>query len=298
MNPVSLTFGVDVPASPAGPALAYYADFVDRVAAAGFTHMWAGDHLLWRRPRLELFALLASLATLPASRDLTLGTGIALAPLRNATWLAKSAATLDVLTGGRFILGVGVGGENEAEFEAAGVKVGRRGKSADEAIDACRLAWSGGVDGFSPTPVHGTIPIWVGGRTDAAAQRAAERGDGWLALFLTEEKFAERARQILAARDTAGRTGAFTSAITVWVAVDAEAAKARANAQATINAEYGMEPSRFDRYLVTGTEADVADRLSRYAEAGADHIAIHFAHPDPAAQVSRFAEVIGHMTRT
>lgn len=127
------------------------------------------------------------------SSRLKLHTSIVVAAYRNPFILAKSAATVQALSGGRLILGMGAGYQKE-EFDALGVDFHRRGKLFDEALEVIRLAWAGGVvtyrgmgfeaSGNEPRPVPDPSPtIWVGGGSDAAVERAARWGDGWSPFF-------------------------------------------------------------------------------------------------------------------
>lgn len=220
-----------------------------------------------------------------------IGTAIALAPLRNSAWMAKSAASIHLLTGGRFVLGVGVGGENADEFAAAGARVTNRGAATDDAIDALRGAWGGRLPGFSPVP-ESPIPIWVGGRTDASLRRAAERGDGWLPIFVTPDRYREMWTRLEAMRTAAGRSGPFARAITIWAAVDPDSDRAWDAALDTTEREYAIDRARFRRYIVAGTPAEVAERLQAYIGAGAEHIEIHPAHPAPAGQLELLGEAL------
>ncbi len=124
------------------------------------------------------------------TESLKLATGIVILPQRNPALLAKECATLDQLSGGRLVLGIGVGWLAE-EFAALGVSFAERGARTDEYIEALRELWSAGVADYSgrfvnyrelhsnPKPVSGTIPIVVGGHTLAAARRAGRYGDGF-----------------------------------------------------------------------------------------------------------------------
>lgn len=219
------------------------------------------------------------------------GTAIALAPLRSPVWMAKTAASIHLLSGGRFVLGVGVGGENADEFAAAGTRVTHRGAATDEAIDAVRGAWSGRLPGFSPLP-QPPIPIWVGGRTDASLKRAAERGDGWLPIFLTPDRYREMWSRLEAMRAAAGRSGPFTRALTVWAAVGSDSGRAWDAALETTEREYAIERARFRRFLVAGNPPEVAQLLQSYIDAGADHIEIHPAHPVPLSQLEPLGEAL------
>src|SRR5262245_34603688 len=104
-----------------------------KVEGLGYDSIWTGDHVQFYNPTLESLTMLAHLAAV--TRRVRLGTAVYLLALRHPTIAAKTAATLDVLSGGRFVFGVGVGGEYPKEFEASGVPHGERGRRVDEAID-------------------------------------------------------------------------------------------------------------------------------------------------------------------
>ena len=140
---------------------------------------------------LDPFAALAFVAS--ASSTLMLQTNIVVLPYRNPFVTAKAAATVQVLSGGRLILGTAPGYQ-KGEFEALGVDFHERGKLMDEALDTIRLAWGGGVvvkegrhfnaRGNEPRPTPDPAPpIWIGGASDAAIRRAARAGDGWCPFF-------------------------------------------------------------------------------------------------------------------
>ncbi|GBE24790.1 MAG TPA: LLM class F420-dependent oxidoreductase [Actinobacteria bacterium] len=175
---------------------------------AGFDSVWTVEHIIWPEEYNSTYpyhpsgkmqgntttAIPDSLTWLTwvgaNTTTLKLATGILLVPERNPLVLAKAAATLDHLSGGRFELGIGVGWLKE-EFEALGVPFERRGARTDEYIAAMRVLWAednvsfaGEFTNFSnvtsrPHPVNGAVPIVVGGHTDAAARRAGRLGDGF-----------------------------------------------------------------------------------------------------------------------
>jgi probable F420-dependent oxidoreductase len=180
---------------------------------------------------LDPFTTLAFVAA--SSTTLKMFTNILVLPYRNPFLTAKSAATLQVLSGGRFILGVG-GGYQKAEFDALGVDFSRRGALFDEALDVIRLAWSGDVvvrkgmnfnaPGNLPRPVPDPQPpIWIGGSSDKAVERAARAGDGWCPYFVragqskinqdtaiyTTQQLAEKIVKLQELRAGQGRSGAF-----------------------------------------------------------------------------------------
>ena len=156
-----------------------------------------------------------------ATSAIRLATGILVLPQRNPVVLAKETATLDQLSGGRLLLGIGVGWLKE-EFDAIGVPFGERGARTDEAVSALRALWTqdaathhGRFSDFTdcvlrPHPVQPSIPIHVGGHTDAAARRAGRLGDGFFPALGDHD---ELARLFEVVRQTARDHGRDPSAI-------------------------------------------------------------------------------------
>lgn len=293
ITPHGLTFGLGVPAVPPGELhpLAYYRRLIEVAADSGFERLWVGDHALWHRPRYEAFTLLAALAGLGASHGLGLGTSVALAPLRHPLWLAKSAATLAALTQGRFILGLGVGGEYPDEFALLGVDRARRGRLTDEAVAFCRKAWAGQLrQDFSPAPEAGDIPIWIGGRSEAAIRRAGRLGDGYLGLWLDPQRYALALDRVTVERAAAGRAGMATAALVLWSTItNGDQLTTTADLAGHLGAEYSLDPSKFTPYLAAGSAGYVADLISQYEAAGASHIQLQF----PSATTLKMVERAG-----
>jgi len=177
--------------------------------AAGFDSLWGGEHVVLPDPRVPPSPLepgdritdpIVTLAFLAAhTTRIRLGTGIIILPQRNPLVLAKQLATLDVLSGGRLIFGVGVG-YLEPEFRALGVRFETRGAVTDEYLAAIRTIWTerrpahrGRFVAFEgvqahPQPVQRPLPpIVIGGHTDAAFRRAVEQGHGWYGFALDED---------------------------------------------------------------------------------------------------------------
>lgn len=214
-----------------GPAAAGVARAAE---VAGFESMWTVEHVLvpvdyqstypyargGRMPGGESIAIpdpLVWLAYVAASTTtIRLGTGILILPQRNPAIVAKEVATLDRLSGGRVELGIGVGWLEE-EFDALGVPFAGRGARTDAYVAAMRSLWTGEAvdldDGFHrwnravslPTPVHGRVPIVVGGHTEAAARRAGRLGDGFFPGKGTVEELAHLFDVARAAAEEAGR---------------------------------------------------------------------------------------------
>ena len=135
---------------------------------------------------------------------------------RHPLMTAKAFATLDELSGGRAILGVGAG-HVEKEFEVLGIPFAERGRLTDEALDGIVAAWQdefgwpGGGFGQKPLPpTEGGPPIWVGGSSPAALRRAAQKGDGWLPQGTTKPEMPGAIEDIRGKRERYGRTGEFT----------------------------------------------------------------------------------------
>jgi probable F420-dependent oxidoreductase len=184
---------------------------------------------------LDPFSAFAFVAA--ATTRLRLHTNIVVMAYRNPFLTAKSAATLQVLSGGRLILGVGAGYQ-KSEFEALGVDFHKRGKLFDEALEVIRLAWAGGpvvfegmhfeANGNEPRPVPDPAPpIWIGGGSDKAVSRAARWGDGWCPFFAaptmsalnrdtgihTVEQLGGKIAMLHDRRAAAGKSGPFDIAI-------------------------------------------------------------------------------------
>jgi probable F420-dependent oxidoreductase len=201
-------------------------DIIDTVArgaeAVGVATLWAGEHVVMvdeptsRYPYADdgriaipadadwLDPLIALSFAAAATSRIRLATGVMLLPEHNPVHVAKQSASVDVLSGGRLSLGVGVGWSAE-EFAALGVPFAGRGRRMDEYIDVLRTLWRDDVASFhgehvsfdairvNPRPVHNRrIPIVIGGNGDTALRRAARTGDGWYGFYLSLDEAAER----------------------------------------------------------------------------------------------------------
>ena len=205
---------------PADPAA--IRDYAQAAEALGYSHVLAYDHILganpdrpggwsgpytYQTPFIEPFLLFSYLAA--ATTRLGFISGVIILPQRETTLVAKQAATLDVLCGGRLRLGVGTGW-NEVEYVATGYDFHSRGRRQEEQMEVLRLLWTQELvtykgrwhdipdAGLRPMPVQRPIPLWFGGHADAVLRSAARLGDGWMPGFRT----AEAARESL---DTLGR---------------------------------------------------------------------------------------------
>jgi probable F420-dependent oxidoreductase len=251
----------------------------------GFASLWAGDHIAFPAPILDPLQVLTCFAA--STERVRLGTCVYLLPLRHPTAVAKMVASIDVLSAGRMIFGIGVGGEFPAEFQACGVPRIERGARASEAVAALRALWTGeravhrgrffdiGPVRLTPPPVQGAaLPIWVGGRSDAALRRTARLGDGYVGYMLDTEGFAARMARIRELAANAGRGAvAITAALMAFAIVDADRDRALAHAGATLGAMYGQAMDRAAaRYCIAGAPADCRAAAAAFAAAGCEHL--------------------------
>jgi probable F420-dependent oxidoreductase len=194
--------GVVFPQTEIGGDVGAVRAYGERVAELGFAHILAYDHVLgadpavhhgWRGPYdvhtmfhepLVLFGYLAAVA------DVELVTGIVILPQRQTALVAKQAAEVDVLTGGRFRLGIGLGW-NAVEYEALGKSFRDRGRRMEEQVTLLRRLWTEPVvtfegehervtgAGLAPLPVQRPVPLWFGAQSPPAYRRAGRLADGW-----------------------------------------------------------------------------------------------------------------------
>jgi probable F420-dependent oxidoreductase len=184
-------------------------DFAQAAESLGYAHIGADDHVIgpdpdrpggWTEwvtnttPFVEPFVLFAFMAGITSR--LSFSTCVLLLPQRQTVLVAKQAAGLDQLSGGRLRLGLGVGW-NEIEYQSLGQDFRTRGRRLDEQVEVLRALWTsssvtvdGSFDvipnaGICPLPVQRPIPLWFGGNAAVAIRRAARIGDGWMPLFLT-----------------------------------------------------------------------------------------------------------------
>ena len=261
-------------------------DLAQTAEGLGYDSIWAGDHISYRNPILDIVVALSTFAA--ATERITVGAGIVLLPLRHPSIVAKEFASLDHVSGGRVILGVGVGGESEKDFEAVGVDPGERGARTDEAMRALRVlfrghaSFSGRFFSFEdieiePAPAQpGGPPLWVGGRSPAAIRRAAALGDGWIPIWVSVERFREGLAQL-------------PEHVVPAVTLPAHVGEKR-HLYEHLRRRYAGDFSEHvvDRYCVAGTPEECAARVREYVEAGAQHIVFNIAEPEDA---ERLAEV-------
>lgn len=201
-----MQIGVVFPQTEIGNDPAAIRDYAQTAEGLGFSHVLVYDHVLGANPQMpggwtgpytyltpfhEVFVLFGFLAGV--TQKLGLAAGVIILPQRQTALVAKQAASLDVLSGGRLRLGVGLGW-NEVEYTALNENFHNRGIRMEEQVELMRRLWTDPLvnfqgkwhtipdAGLNPLPVQRPIPIWFGGNAEAALRRLARLGDGWIAL--------------------------------------------------------------------------------------------------------------------
>ena len=255
----------------------------------GWHSAFTTDHILTdsaerARDYRHIYEALTSVAWLAGqTTTIRLGTSVLVAPMRNALVMAKELATIDALSDGRLIAGVGIGW-NRTEFESVGEgeRFGHRGAWLEETIALWRHLWAGGegpymgrFDGFtegffSPLPPQGAdLPIWIGATADRALLRAGRIADGYHSTRTGPETMRERVR----------------------VVGEAAALANRPMPTASTRLSVDFIGTREGPSVVTGTPDEMAARLRAYRDAGTDHVALDFCETDPdmaAKAIERF----------
>jgi probable F420-dependent oxidoreductase len=256
-------------------------DMARRIETAGFDSIWVGDHISFYVPIMESMTLLSFVAGV--TERVKLGTGVYLLPLRHPTITAKVSATLDVVSGGRLLLGVGVGGEFPPEFEASGVPVNERGSRANEAIGILRKLWTEdgvahagrhfkfGPVSINPKPVQpGGPPILVGGRKAPAFRRAGRLADGYISHMCSPEMYRQNLDAIRKHAEQAGRGEIdFRTAAFIFTILDDNYDAALDRAANLLQMIYNR-PFRdaAKRYCLLGRPEDCLEQMQAFVDAG------------------------------
>jgi probable F420-dependent oxidoreductase len=276
-----MRIGVVFPQTEIGASPAAVKDYAQAAEALGYTHVLAYDHVLgadarrhagWNGPYShrdmfhEPFTLFAYLAAL--TQRLEMVSGVIILGQRQTALVAKQAAEVDVLTGGRLRLGVGIGW-NAVEYEALGANFHNRGRRSEEQIAVLRALWTQEtvhfkgrwhqIDhaGLNPMPIQRPIPIWLGGRAEAVVERVGRLTDGWFPQFAPDQAGEETLNRMRRYAREAGRDPA-----TIGI-------------EARIN-------------FAGGTPETWAEEAERWQKLGATHLSVNTMKaglPSPAAHI-------------
>ena len=239
-------------------------DLAVRAEALGFDSVWASDHTVIPSSRVgrfsrvfhDPFVLLSAAAVRTTS--IKVGLSVLIAPYRNPLIAAKSVATLDEVSKGRALLGVGAGWMKR-EFDILGAEFERRGAYTDEAIDVFRELWGSDTPEFSgeftefsdiafyPKPVSGgKLPIYVGGNGEKSAARAAQKGDGWQPTGISPAGYAEKSAFI---KNAVKGRGDFVFSVRNRVS-------------------FGSESAKGSMYTFSGDADNVCREVEKFSESG------------------------------
>jgi alkanesulfonate monooxygenase SsuD/methylene tetrahydromethanopterin reductase-like flavin-dependent oxidoreductase (luciferase family) len=254
-----------------------------RLADAGpFTTLGLLDRLVYDNPE----PLVALAVVAGATTRIRVQTEVLIAPVYNTAVLAKQTATLDRLSGGRFTLGIGVGGRAD-DFLAAGVDLHRRGRRLDEQMAVLRRTWSGD-EGIGPAPAtRGGPEVLFGGFAPRAIERVARWGDGFIGAGLPPAHMDRKFRDVERAWERDGRPR-LVAQVNVAVGTDAVVDEARSSI-GRYYAFTGRAEHMVDGMLTTAGR--VRDAVTAYQDIGADEVILYCWSPDP-GQIARLADVL------
>jgi alkanesulfonate monooxygenase SsuD/methylene tetrahydromethanopterin reductase-like flavin-dependent oxidoreductase (luciferase family) len=287
-----MDIGIGLPNAVPGVDRDSLLEFARRADQRGFSTLGTIDRIVY--PNYEPLLALAAAATV--TEQIKLGTTVLLMPLRpNATLLAKEALTLDDMSGGRLVLGAGLGARDD-DYEASGLPTKRRGATFDAQLAQMRRVFDGEVRGHAgpvgPPPVRPDGPeVWIGGVADVTPERVVRYGTGWISGAVPPEQFGEFVPKVDEAWERAGRKGKPHKASLAYFALGP-------------NAHGDIEHSTKHYYAWLGDVADYiaaavatsAEMVQQYLQAfesqGCDELIFIPASKDP-AQVDLLAEAAG-----
>lgn len=285
-----MKIGIGLPTTIRGVKRSEVLDWARRADAAGFSCLGTIDRLVYAN--YEPFIGLAAAAAVTERIGLTTAIAI-LPPRQNAALVAKQAATIHDLSGGRLVLGVAVGGRPD-DFEAGGADFESRGRRMDEMLDDIERVWAGeerGHAGAIGPDVSANPPsVLVGGQVNAAFRRAARYGDGWISGGGTPEMFSDARETLKAAFRDAGRSEEPIAASLSYFSLDADPEK---QTRATIGDYYSFLGD-YAGMVVDSTakgEDEVRERVRVFADHGCDELILFPASPNP-EQVDKLAAAV------
>jgi alkanesulfonate monooxygenase SsuD/methylene tetrahydromethanopterin reductase-like flavin-dependent oxidoreductase (luciferase family) len=289
----------------AAPLLA----LAERAEGLGYDSIWVGDSIL-ARPRHEPLTLLSAVAA--RTRRAELGTAVLLPALRNPVVLAHGIATLDQISEGRFILGVGIASDVpniRAEFVACGVPFEKRVGRMLEGLRLARELWTGKPVNWNgrwvveeatlgPVPHRpGGPPIWIGGMVRASLERVGRLYDGWFPNSPDPDRWRTQWDEIQVIAREAGRDpGRLTGAVYLTMTIDDDTARAEERMNAFMQSYYGRPAAEMRARQATyaGPAEGAAEWLSSWTRAGASHLVLRFAG-DPRHHLDAISKLRSHI---
>jgi probable F420-dependent oxidoreductase len=282
----------------------------ERAEEAGFHSVWVGDSIT-AKPRLEALATLGALAV--RTSRVKLGTAVLLAALRHPLVLAHAVASLEVLSTGRIILGVGAGRSGHQmlaqEFENCGIPFMERGQRLNEVLEICRRLWTETPISYQgkyyqlsdvalePRSVQpGGPPLWVSSNLiKQGLRRVATRGDAWITNVTTLDVYRQCWEQIVAIAEAAGREPQqIHQCLYLTINVDLDGETARRQGRSFLENYYKKPAAAVEEDLVCqfGSPEEVIERIDGYARLGVRTVIIRFASPHQLEQLDVCAKEI------
>lgn len=276
-------------------------DLFARVNASGLDHFTVGDHISFHGG-VGFDGVVSATMVLTAQLELPVIMGIYMLGLRHPVLAARQLVTMNQLAPGRFVLGVGVGGEDRSEIANSGVDPSTRGRRLDEVIDIVRELMKGEPVSYKGEfftldnalilpPMSPMPPIVIGGKGETAVRRTAERGDGWLGIFCSANRFAITRQEIFDMADSLGRPRPWWFGMNMWCGLDLDSSRARSMVGEQMEALYQLPPEKFQHLVPAGTPQEVAEFLLPYVQAGAEYITLVPVAESVDAMVDHSAEV-------
>lgn len=274
---------------------------VREVSSAGIDHVFFADHVSFHSGA-GTDGMVAASAIANLDPDVGVYIAVYLLALRHPVPVARQLANLAEMAPGRVSFGVGVGGEDRHEIEVCGVDPRTRGRRTDAALDIVgRLLAGEHVDHHDeffeiadaiirPVP-QVPIPVYVGGRSDAAVTRAGRFADGWLASWCSPRRFAEAVGLFESVAGEHGRTPAGDHGIQLWVGVGDDVESARALVKRGMEGFYKIPFELFEKYTPMGSPAQIAETLRPYIDAGCSHFNLTPVAATAEAGIEAIAEV-------
>lgn len=298
-TPLKFRFGIGLGTMTQVSDAGDFARFVDRCEHLGFDSLWLSERINATAPDPMVALSVAAGRT----ERLKLGTSVLVLPGRNPVVLAKEMATLDVLSGGRFLPAVGLGAVDSAEQRAFGVRREERGRRHDEALEIMRACWSGESVSFHgefwsfddvqvlPLPLQPRLDVWLGGIAPSELRRVGRVGDGWLPSFCTPADVADGIATIDAVAREHGRSidPQHHGALVAWC-----------DGELPVRIVDMIERRRpgLDPREVIPTRAGLVDRLREFMSAGASKFVVLplVGDPDPDRVLGGLADDVLPMT--
>jgi alkanesulfonate monooxygenase SsuD/methylene tetrahydromethanopterin reductase-like flavin-dependent oxidoreductase (luciferase family) len=271
-----MDIGIGLPNTVIGVDRRGIVDWAKSAEDAGFASLGTIDRVAY-----DNYESLISLAAAAAvTEKIRLATDILIAPLRNTAMLAKQAATIDNLSGGRLVLGLAVGGR-EDDFATAGVDFHARGKTFDHQLQEMTRLWSGAQENFGPRPANGKRPaLLIGGSADVTYRRAAKYADGWTMGGGTPDMLAGGVAKLREAWSAEGREGEPRTMALFYFSLGDGAEDAARKSIGTYYAFLGDYADQIVQSAATD-EDTVRAYLKGFEEAGADEVICFPASADP-----------------